>query len=42
MDEGWTIGTIERRCEVKGHWLNGALIKLPYNLSSLDTIYLYI
>ncbi len=34
---------LKRGCEMKGHWLNGVLIKLPYYLGSLDTIlYIYI
>lgn len=35
MNEGWTIGTIEK--EMWGEW---ALIKLPYYLGSLDTLYI--
>jgi hypothetical protein len=35
MDEGWTIGTIEKEM-----WGDGVLIKLPYYLGSLDTIYI--
>jgi len=29
---------LKRGCEMKGHWSNGALVKLPYYLGRLDTI----